>query len=302
MFQWQQSQERLNRQAGLLQGERLTFHVHYWGVSRHLVANPVHKHSFFEICYVEGGTGIYTEGDREYSLHRGVLFCSRPGVVHQIRDVNELDLLYVAFEPDEKQSDPAELESYLDALGQGEVWMDNQSGSPIAGLWRSLLVPDSYAGALSAGVLPALAHSLLASFPDLLGVARSSNRPPVRTDSSILVQRTKQYIRDNLAGDLSQQQVARLLNVSERHLSRLFAENIKESYTTTVRNERIRAAEELLIRTGTPIKEIAEQVGFSSVHYFTRSFTQKKGMPPAAYREANWRHADHLRSEPILFR
>lgn len=287
MIDWLRSEERLNRQARLLQGEELSFHVYYWGVVRHLAANPVHKHSFLEICYVDGGTGIYMEDEREYSLSEGVLFCSKPGVVHQIRDVNELNLLFVAFEPDESLSDTAKLTSYLERLGQGAVWMEHLSDSPIARLWKSLLVPDTNVGALSYGVLPVLAHALLASFPDTLGTERRPGRMPVQTDASFLVQRAKRYIRDNLAGTLTLPEIARHLNVSERHLSRLFSENILESFTVTVRNERVRAAEKLLIQTRTPIKEIAEQVGFSSVHYFTRSFTQVKGMPPAAYREAN---------------
>ncbi|MEK3884710.1 AraC family transcriptional regulator [Paenibacillus sp. PL2-23] len=286
MIQWQKSEVRLNRQAISLRGNLLGFIVHYWGAVHHLAANPIHKHSFFEICYVKGGTGIYTEGERIYQLSEGVLFCSKPGVMHQIKDVNELELLYVAFEPDEKASDAIALASYVESLTFGAVCLEQLSESPLARLWESLLISNPAVGMLSDEVLPSIAHALIASFPATLGTEREPMRETNWSGESLLVQRAKRYIRDNLSGNLSLPDIARYLNVSERHLSRLFNENIKESYTAIVRNERIRAAEELLIRTHTPIKEIAQLVGFASVHYFTRSFAQVKGMPPATYRDA----------------
>lgn len=292
MIQWQRSEDRLNGQIRMLRGDRISFHIHYWGAVRHMFPNVEHKHSFYEICYVDGGTGSYFEGDKIYPLYEGVMFCSKPGIVHQIGDVNELDLLFVAFEPDDSLTVPGELAGYLNSLDRGAVWIENQSFAPVTQLWKSLLIPDAAANPLSSELLPTLAHTLLASYPDVFGRDRSTIRTHVRADASFLLRRAKRYIRDNLAGDLSLPEIARHLSVSERHLSRLFAEYIQESFTATVRSERIRAAEELLIHTMTPIKDIAEQVGFSSVHYFTRLFTQIKGEPPARYREANRRHAD----------
>jgi AraC family L-rhamnose operon transcriptional activator RhaR len=285
MFLWGKSVERLNRQAGLLQGERLTFHVHYWGAEQHLQANRTHKHSFHEICYVEAGTGAYEEPDQVYPLRQGVLFASKPGVVHQIRDVNELSLLFVAFEPDEKLSDPGELARYTMLMLQGHAWMDNQADSPIVRLWQSMMVPGDETSALPAAALPLLSHTLLASFPVLFGGDDGSGASTVRSNAEHTVRRAKQYIRDNLDGNLALPEVARQLNLSERHLSRLFASNILESYTEVVKRERIRAAEGLLLKSELPIKDIAERVGFSSVHYFTRIFAVVKGMPPAAFRD-----------------
>ncbi|MDQ0064018.1 AraC family transcriptional regulator [Paenibacillus harenae] len=287
MIQWNKSEERLNRQAGLLQGERLTFHVHYWGVVQHLQANQVHKHSFYEICYVDGGKGVYEERGRSYPLYEGTLFCSRPGISHQIRDVGELNLFFVAFEPDEKFSDADELLAYMDVLNEGNIWHDGQALSPAVQIWKSLLVPRDISRAIPDAVLPQLASGLLESFPVMFGTDRKTASQPVRMAATSLIRRAKQYIRDNLDGSLTLPEVARQLNISERHLSRLFSSHILESYTDVVKNERIRAAERLLLRTRLPIKEIAEQVGFSSVHYFTRIFSKAKGTPPAAYREAN---------------
>ena len=79
---------RLNRSALLLPGPGVTFRVHYWGGNSKHFDNPVHKHSFFEVCYVLDGKGEYEEFEENGAVHplrAHTLFFSRPGVVHQIR-------------------------------------------------------------------------------------------------------------------------------------------------------------------------------------------------------------------------
>lgn len=284
LYQWSKSEERLNRYAGLLEDESLSFLIHYWGVAQHLVTNSVHKHSFFEVCYVNSGTGMYMETDIMYPLYEGVTFCTRPNLFHQIKDVDHLDLLYVAFEAIEKPLVANIFENYTNALHKGAVWIEHTSESPAIQIWKSMLMRSQPNTSLHESLLPKLAHALLESFPSLLGTSSILDRAPIFSSAVQLVQRAKLYIRDNLSGQLSLPEVASFLNVSERQLSRLFANSIHQSFSSLVRTERIRAAELLLKQTNDPIKLISERTGFSSVHYFTRLFTQAKGIPPAAFR------------------
>ena len=91
---------------------------------------------------------------------------------------------------------------------------------------------------------------------------------------------------DNLSDDdLSLEKVAAQVSVSPRHLSRLFASGVDESYTAYVRKQRIRRAAESPRYTERSIKEIAETTGFGSVHYFTRTFSSIMKVPPARFRE-----------------
>lgn len=52
-------------------------------------------------------------------------------------------------------------------------------------------------------------------------------------------------------------------------------------YLTRVR---IKAAKNLLTATDKPVAEIAREVGFSTVHYFSRVFSRETGLPPLRYR------------------
>src|SRR5690606_6535815 len=112
------------------------------------------------------------------------------------------------------------------------------------------------------------------------------DRLPLRREHTHpLLQQAKLYIRDNLSQSLSLRHVANYLNVSERHLSRLFAEGIHESFTDFIRSERIRQAAHLLQTTERAIKDIAEATGFSTVHYFSRVFAEVMKLPPGEFRK-----------------
>jgi len=100
-----------------------------------------------------------------------------------------------------------------------------------------------------------------------------------------LLYQAKLYIRDNLSVPIHSKELANYLHISERHLSRLFARETGASLSDYVRKERVRKAETLLKTSILSIQEIAEETGFSSVHYFTRLFKQATGLSPGQYRK-----------------
>lgn len=51
------------------------------------------------------------------------------------------------------------------------------------------------------------------------------------------------------------------------------------------RNARIRRAKELLTYSDMNVTQIAESVGFCSIHHFTRSFTAAVGVSPSRYKQ-----------------
>ncbi|OXS61832.1 hypothetical protein B1A99_04280 [Cohnella sp. CIP 111063] len=270
--------------ANVRTGNGTDLKIHYWGVNPRHLSNSVHRHSFFEICYVLEGEGEYSERGVDYPLRAGTHFCSRPGIDHQIRSLEGMYLLYVAFEADERGSRDAAIEPFHALAGYGEACVHDDEGNlPSSLLWKSLLLREEGRGRLSPDALRAAAGALLLSFPGLFGSEASS---PARSSGSsdVLLRQAKLYIRDNLSRDLSLREIAGNLNVSERHLSRLFSGGIWENFTNYVRSERVRRAAELLAGSDLAIKEIAEATGFSSVHYFTRVFIREKGVAPGQFR------------------
>ncbi|OCT12763.1 hypothetical protein A8709_30925 [Paenibacillus pectinilyticus] len=272
-----------NEALTVVRGEEAVFKVHYWGAEPCLYDNQPHKHSFFEICYVLDGEGQYSEDAIVYPLRAGTLFCSRPGIVHQIRTDQGLNIVYVAFEIDENASEEGMREAFNELALQGDTVRYEAENLPTVQLWRSLLIREGQGSLPSAAVHP-VAYALLISFLAAFGTLTKA--PVIRhSTTQVLMRRAKLYIRDNLSQALLLKDVATYLSVSERHLSRLFSEGVYESFTNFIRGERIGQAAHLLLNSDLAIKEIAEMTGFSSVHYFTRTFLKEKKVPPGRFRQ-----------------
>ncbi|MFS0724386.1 helix-turn-helix domain-containing protein [Paenibacillus sp. 1P07SE] len=284
MYRWQESALLLNKYARELPGGDMALHIHGWGVDVLHFDNPVHKHSSVEICCVLDGEGIYKELDNSYPLRPGTLFCSRPGVTHQIRSDSGLALLHVSFELDELRSRPEGAEKYRRLTETPTVCVHEAAASASASLWRALLVPEGAGQALPTEQLPAAAALLIASLCHLFAPDAAAQTRPVTGSSVHLLERGKRYIRDNLEAPLTLQEVASYLHISPRHLSRLFGGGIHESFSRFIRRERVSRAAHLLRQTEQPIAEIAEHCGFGSVHAFTRTFTRERGLSPGKYR------------------
>ncbi|MFC4599899.1 helix-turn-helix domain-containing protein [Cohnella hongkongensis] len=274
----------LNDCAVNLSGSELSFYVHYWGGERKLYTNHVHKHSFFEICYVIDGQGTYEEGSHRLPIEPGTLFMSRPHFKHQIISDDGLYILFVAFELLPSESSREGLRRFRNLEKSRTFCIRNAEQCPAVLIWLALLRQvSSSMHFLEEGIL-GLARGLMTSFESAFSDQRSSARPaPVPSSTSTLVHRAKLYIRDNLAQELKLSTVADYLHVSSRHLSRLFGEELGQSFSAYVRKERIRQAVSLLTTTDWSIKRIAEETGFETVHYFTTVFKAEMGEPPGQF-------------------
>ncbi len=96
-----------------------------------------------------------------------------------------------------------------------------------------------------------------------------------------------QYINFNYSNIITLDHLAEAANINKTTLTSLF----KELYGTTpiryVNRLRMQKAKELLCNTDTCISEIAELVGFQSIHYFCRYFKSKENCTPMEYRMRN---------------
>lgn len=274
----------LNDYAVHVNGAELSFYVHYWGGETRLLTNHVHKHSFFEICYVTDGEGFYEEGGERWPLGKGTLFMSRPHIKHQIISENGLYIVFVAFEVIPSDSSEEGVKRYL-GLEKSRTFLIGQAELlPSVLIWNALLKQIPATRRFFDDSVLSLACALMASFESAFADQREPARAlPAHPSSSTLVHRAKLYIRDNLSQELKLSSVADYLHVSPRHLSRLFGEELGQSYSSYVRKERIRHAVSLLTTTDWSIKRIAEETGFDTVHYFTTVFKSEMGEPPGQF-------------------
>lgn len=93
------------------------------------------------------------------------------------------------------------------------------------------------------------------------------------------------WIHENLKGDLSVPALAQRSNLSLRHFSRRFSEEVGLPPGEYVQQTRVEAARRKLETSALSIKEIASACGFSSVEQMRRLFQRRLRVSPATYRE-----------------
>jgi len=250
--------------------------------------NLLHKHSFFEVCYVVDGEGEYIDNDFTYPLQKNTLFLSRPDVLHQIKSERGLFLLYIGFELVESESSDKWIEMMEQIKECTKIIIDVEEGSSFSLLWESLLSQASRSDyPFFEEILMSTAYSLILSLLERFSpkFSISTNNEGSSKETSPILNQATLHIQDNLSDTLKLSDIAQHLHISSRHLSRLFVKELGVSYSEYVKNERIQKAAILLKTTNISIKDISEQTGFKNVHYFTRVFTATVGNPPGNYRE-----------------
>ena len=102
---------------------------------------------------------------------------------------------------------------------------------------------------------------------------------------SRLVTEVSKYVRRNISGRTSIEDMARTMFISRTHLAARFKEETGKTLTDYVLTEKTEEAKRLLKYTDKSLLAIGEYLGFSSQSHFTRVFKKYAGITPSKYRE-----------------
>ena len=107
----------------------------------------------------------------------------------------------------------------------------------------------------------------------------------VNKNYSKAVRHTCEYIEHHLGDNLSADDLARQVGYADYYLSRLFKKETGFSIDEYTRNARIERAKIMLVNTKDSIQEISEALGVGGRSYFSVTFKNITGIPPATYRK-----------------
>ncbi|MCI7766866.1 MAG: helix-turn-helix domain-containing protein [Oscillospiraceae bacterium] len=93
------------------------------------------------------------------------------------------------------------------------------------------------------------------------------------------------YIEQNYANDITLEKLADIAGYSPYHFSRIFKKYSSTTFINFLNRRRIKAAELLLLESGSSITDVAMQVGFASLTTFNRVFKNINGCTPSEYKK-----------------
>ena len=247
------------------------------------VGEHLHR-GWYELTVVTGGRGTVRAGGVELAVGEGDIVLSLPAELHAITSSADAPLHYDFFAfYTEEETLAAELrritEEYSDPRARvfSEDKLRTLIGVSIAELGdRDALLGDRLLAHLFEEIIIRLCRAL-----------RGVETPAVDTPTGAerLCFRIQQYIDTHIFAIRGLDAVATLFGYNYSYLSTLFKRTTGVTLSEYCREGKWRIARLLVRERRTPISEIAEMLGYSSVYVFSRAYRNRFGLAPSYDRD-----------------
>jgi AraC family transcriptional regulator of adaptative response / methylphosphotriester-DNA alkyltransferase methyltransferase len=118
-------------------------------------------------------------------------------------------------------------------------------------------------------------------------VVQDTVRQATRNRRRAVYEEAVQIIERDYASDLDLDALARRIATSRRQLQRVFAEVGETSFREHLAKVRMRHAARLLREGATPVREVAQSVGYRQPAQFAKAFRRHHGTSPSSLRGRN---------------
>ncbi len=261
--------------------------VHYFEFTEryHTVGNA---HGFRELLYVDKGT---VEVDAEN--YKGVLSCNQL-IIHKPNEKHALtcestvapNVIIIGFQSDAEE---------LDAFSKSPVLLTTEQKRMLSEVMQEGTVlfappydiPNTEEMHIREN-LPFGAEQMLKMRMEsfLISLVRNARTPLSETEevkSNIPIAEIKQYIDEHFSEKLALDNLCFIFNTNKTTLCRNFKNEYGQTVLDYINRLKIKEAKSMIRKKQYSETEIAERLGFNSIHYFCRFFKKYTNQSPREY-------------------
>lgn len=267
--------------------------VHYFEYAKNYVFEG-ERHDFWELLYVDKGEVEVMADEVGYRLKRGDMIFHKPNEFHNVfaNGVVAPNLVVAAFvctspamsyfEGKILQAGEDERELLARLVNEARDAFTNPLDDP--GTIRMERAGSSAFGSeqMIGMLLEQMLIRLVRRGAEPTASVKESSSVKKRSDND-LVRRVIAYMEENVAGSLTFSAVCRYSAQSATNLKTIFKSATGRGVMEYYRWLKIEQAKVLLREGNGNITQIADKLGYASVHYFSRYFKQATGMTPSEY-------------------
>ncbi|MGC0334176.1 AraC family transcriptional activator of pobA [Streptomyces sp. SAI-170] len=256
-------------------------------------AEHPHRHTFYEIVHVTGGSGTHVVDLARLPVRPPHLAVIRPGQVHHWEGGRRLDGTLVLFTDDFLIDHPDDRE-VLRRLGE-RCWFapDAEEDERLRRLMAELVGEFRQRAEGHESVLRALLHVLVVRLARLPGRPGTLPPPPGGRPAALAEAFTRLIAAPDAAG-WTVGECADRLGVTPGYLTQAVRAATGRSPGRLLIEARVYLAQQLLAHTQLTVRQVAARTGFADPAYFGRFFRRETGISPGAFRKHHSRHDPSL--------
>ena len=248
-------------------------------------------HDFWELMYVDRGEAAVRLDGKVHTLHAGEILLYAPNTVHcPVGNWEGVAVGFVSFACESPalweiadtcmRPDAASRHLLAELFAEGAQYLESMpKGSP---LWGQCLKKEmkDYVLQIVRNQVELLLLRLYEQVDLAPRVPRSANTENFDTE---IKNNIISYVRENLHVLPSLEKGAAALGISTSKLKAVCREQFGMGFHAYCNAMRLLEAKRMIRREGMNFTEIAEKLGYSSVHYFSKQFKKMTGVTPTEY-------------------
>lgn len=234
-----------------------------------------HYHSGFEIYYLKEGKCHYFINNSSFDIVSGDIILIPSGILHGTSYGSKpCTRLLINFQ------DTLVSDTILKAINNiGHLYRNKNTVGVINEIFNRIEYEYTKNDALSSQALSTYTEMLL------ITLIRNQGEK-INQDRNTIVQATIKHIQSNYTSNIKLAEVAKMLSVSEEHLSRTFKKETTFGFSEYVNLIRLQKAENMLKNEPSrAITEVAYACGFNDSNYFSYKFKKAYGITPSELRD-----------------
>lgn len=265
------------------------FQVEVFDANRHFAVSYPHRHDFFEVLYLQKGSGFHVIDSNKYEITPPCIFFMSPGQAHKLELSNDIEGYIYIFTSDFYLINQSNQNRLLEfpfffTIKQNNPPLLLTAATDIAFL-ETLFVRavDEVAAAegYSVEMLRSLLDLMLVYATTLYKVDESLL---TKGKGHILVKRFFQLLEENYHNNISVNEYASMLAITPNHLTQTIKQLTGKTSNDIIQQKQMLEIKRLLVHTNLGVSEIANQLNFADQSYFTKFFKKVMGMTPLRFR------------------
>lgn len=242
-------------------------------------------HEFFEFTYVDTGE-LETEVDGVlYHLKEKDIMIYGPGQFHTQYTDSEHSASYITVLFDMRNLTPVEQEIWYDALINRVFHYDQKINALIKAFVRESTTGIPYMNSLMLCLLTEIVIRLLqGTYASPMNQTASTVHQSAMDE---LFERIIAYIDENIYDPLTIPEICEHFSLSRSALQLLFKNSVDQSPKKYINDKKLERSCQMLLENRYTISEISLRLGYSSIHYFSKSFNLKYHMSPSEFVKQN---------------